>query len=117
MVQVDPFAVGTACFGGCLQELVHWYDAKTQLSSAKYDKLLRSARYWIVCGLMIIASGIGTWVWYYPESQTLRTYLLCGAAFPIVFKKLVSVFISRERKLGVRTDSESAPLRDYFSVA
>ncbi len=116
MATLDPVAIGTACFGACLQELVHWYDAKTKLSEKKYQKLLHSATYWIICILMIIGSGFGTWVWFYPESQSLRTYLLFGAAFPLLFKKLVSLFVSRETKLGFQKDDESSSIRNYFSV-
>jgi hypothetical protein len=113
---LDPTAIGTACFGACLQELMHWHEAKTKLSESKYKKLLHSASYWIICTLMVLGSGFGTWVWYYPESQSLRTYLLFGAAFPLLFKKLVSLFVSKETKLGVQKEAGSSSLRDYFSI-
>jgi hypothetical protein len=114
---LDTAAIGTACFGACLQELVYWYDAKTKLSQKKYQKLLHSVSYWIICVFMILGSGYGTWLWFYPESQSLRTYLLFGAAFPVLFKKLVSAFVSRETKLGLQKEDESSALRNYFSLA
>ena len=113
----QEFGISVAAFGAALQELYFWYAARTELSKSKYNSLLKSVRYWVVVALMVAASGFGTWVWFSPEQQAARTYLLMGAAFPIFFKKLVAAFISKETKLGAKTETTTASLRDYFAVS
>jgi hypothetical protein len=116
-VTIDYPAIEVATFGAVLQELVFWYDARTKLTELKYKKILRSPGYWIFGILMMVASGVGTWIWFDPDPQKPRTYLLMGAAFPILFKKLVAAFISKETKLGLTTEKEQPNVNTYFGAS
>jgi hypothetical protein len=109
-------AIEVAAFGAFLQELVFWWDARTRLAQSKYIKILRSPGYWFFGSLMILASGVGTSIWFDPDPQAPRTYLLMGAAFPIIFKKLVAAFISKETKLGVATEKDQSTIKTYFAA-
>jgi hypothetical protein len=40
-----------------------------------------------------------------------------GAAFPVLFKKLVSAFISKETKLGMTTEEEQSKVKTYFAAS
>jgi hypothetical protein len=106
--------VGT--FGAVLQELLFWYNAKTKLDTEEYRAILTSAHYWIVVTAMAIGSGIASYLWFSPEQQSARTYLLCGAAFPVLFKKAVDAFIPAQR-LGVEREAKKKVLQSYFKAA
>lgn len=110
-------AIEVAAFGAFLQELVFWYDARTKLTQTKYKKILCSPGYWFFAILMMLASGAGTWIWFDPDPQKPRTYLLMGAAFPVLFKKLVAAFISKETKLGMTTEEEQSQVKTYFAAS
>jgi hypothetical protein len=109
-------AILIAAFGALLQEVLFWYDARTKLSSTKYRTLLKSVGYWVVTLSMICASGVGSWLWFAPQIESTRTYLLLGAAFPIVFRKVVAAFIPKATKLGAR-ESDRVSAADYFALA
>ena|SRR5215831_11759121 len=101
--------MGIAALGAALQELVHWYTLRGRLSDPEYASEIRSASYWIITVLMILGAGAGTTAWYYDQSQhtTTREYLLMGAAFPTLFKKLVQALLvqqshQRGKQLGTR---------------
>ena len=110
-------AIAIATFGAFLQELVFWYDARTKLSQAKYRNILSSFGYWFFGVLMMLGSGAGTWIWFDPDPQKPRTYLLMGAAFPILFKKLVAAFMSKETKLGITAETEQSRAKSYFAAS
>jgi len=110
-------AIGVATFGAVLQELVFWYDARTKLSETKYKSILCSPGYWLFAIAMMLASGVGSWIWFDPDPQRARTYLLMGAAFPVIFKKLVASFISKETKLGLRTEEKRSKSETYFAAS
>jgi hypothetical protein len=110
-------AILIGAFGAFLQELLFWYDARTKLTAAKYRALFKSAGYWVITPLMIAASGVGSWLWFEPNGQSARTYLLLGAAFPIVFKKVVAAFIPRATKLGAQRETERVSAVDYLGLA
>ena len=114
---IDYPAIEVAAFGAFLQELVFWHDARTKLIQAKYKTILRSPGYWIFAILMMLSSGAGTWIWFDPDPQKPRTYLLMGAAFPVLFKKLVAAFISKGTKLGLNTDAELSKVKTYFAAS
>lgn len=97
-----------ASLGAGIQELAYWYEIKEKISAEKYQSLIRSPSYWLVVILMILASGIGTAIWYVEQPQVLRTYLLTGAAFPLVLKKAIAVTLLGEKtKLGPEKISRS----------
>jgi hypothetical protein len=110
-------AIEIAAFGAFLQELFYWYDARTKLFQAKYKAILASPGYWLFAAAMIFASGVGTWIWFDPDPQKPRTYLLMGAAFPVIFKKLVTAFISKNTKLGATVAGGGSKAKDYFAAS
>ena len=110
-------AVEVSAFGAFLQELVFWYDARAKLAQVRYKAILYSPGYWILAILMLLSSGAGTWIWFDPDPQRPRTYLLMGAAFPVLFKKLVAAFISKETKLGLSNDAEQSRVKTYFAAS
>jgi hypothetical protein len=112
---VTPILVGS--FGALLQEILFWYEARTKLSAPKYSALLRSGAYWFITVLMILGAGIGTWLWFEPATESTRTYLLLGAAFPIIFKKVVAAFIPKATKLGAQEKPGHVNAIDYFGMA
>ena len=107
-----------AAFGASLQELVTWYNLRNTLSSDEHRELLHSAAYWAITVLMILASGIGTWIWYNGEKHPLRECLLAGAAFPLLVKKGVSAVIGGgETKLGrLAEGDDSSPARAKLAL-
>ena len=111
------FSISVGTFGAVLQELLFWYNAKTKLDTEEYKAILTSTRYWIVVTAMAIGSGIAAYIWFTPEQQAARTYLLFGAAFPVLFKKAVDAFIPRQAKLGTTKEAEKQPLTNYFRAA
>jgi len=116
-VTINYPAIEIAAFGALLQELAFWYDARSKLTQAKYKKILHSFGYWFFGILMTLASGAGTWIWFDPDPQKPRTYLLMGAAFPVLFKKLVAAFISKETKLGLTSEEEQPALKSYLAAS
>jgi hypothetical protein len=111
---LHDMAIGT--IGAILQELLFWYNAKAKLDTAEYGAILKSLRYWSVVIAMCVGSGIASYFWFSPEQQTARTYLLFGAAFPVLFKKAVDAFISAgPTQLG--TAGGQKVLTEYFKAA
>ncbi len=111
------FAISIGTFGAVLQELLYWYSARTKLNTEEYKAILTSTGYWVVVTAMAIGSGIAAFVWFTPEQQAARTYLLFGAAFPVLFKKAVDAFIPRQTKLGTTEQAKKQPLRNYFRAS
>ena len=112
---LSDIAIGT--FGAILQELLFWYNARTKLDTEEYRAILTSARYWVVVTAMGIGSGIAAHVWFSPNQQAARTYLLFGAAFPVLFKKAVDAFIPAQTHLGAAAETKQRVLRNYFKAA
>ncbi len=98
MSDVQIVCIGS--FGALLQELSNWHSAKTKLSNKTYQKLMNSPAYWVVVGLNALASGLGTWLWFYDGGQRPATYLVFGAAFPLILKKAVSAYQERPITFG-----------------
>jgi len=66
---------------------------------------------------MAVGSGIASYVWFSPDRQAARTYLLFGAAFPVLFKKAVDAFIPAQTRLGTKEEAKKKVLKNYFKAA
>jgi hypothetical protein len=108
-------AVGT--FGAILQELLFWHNAKTKLGTEEYRAILASPGYWIVVAAMAIGSGVASYLWFSNDQQAARTYLIFGAAFPVLFKKAVDAFIPTQTQLGAKEEAKKGILQNYFNAA
>jgi hypothetical protein len=97
-----------AAFGSAVQEIIHLYDLRNSLHEDT-STFLKSWKYWTITLMMIIVSGIGTWV-LYGDNLTIKSVIfILGAAFPLLFKKLVAgAATSNETKLG------GFSIQDYF---
>jgi hypothetical protein len=117
------FGIAVGTFGAVLQELLFWYNAKDKLESQEYRAIIASAKYWIVVSAMAVGSGIAAYLWFSPDQQAARTYLLVGAAFPVLFKKSVDAFIrSPGTPLGAtaeekQRDAKKKILKNYFKAS
>jgi Na+-transporting methylmalonyl-CoA/oxaloacetate decarboxylase beta subunit len=110
-----PILIGS--FGALLQEILFWYEARTKLSAGKYRALLKSVGYWVTTALMVVGAGVGSWMWFEPATQNPKTYLFVGAAFPIIFKKVVAALIPKATHLGAQNQPENISAADYFDLA
>ncbi|MCA1511100.1 hypothetical protein [Bradyrhizobium sp. NBAIM01] len=98
-----------ATFGATAQELLHWYDLRGKLASKRLRALIYSKEYWIITILVIMVSPLCCWFLFGGGAVSDQTAFLAGAAFPLVFKKGVSAFASKDQVvLG------DASIRDYF---
>jgi hypothetical protein len=112
-----PFAIAVGTFGAILQELLFWYNARTKLETDEYRAILASLRYWIVVTVMAAGSGVAAYLWFAPGAQGGRTYLLFGAAFPVLFKKAVDAFIPAQTRLGAKEEIKKKVLHNYFKAS
>ncbi len=94
MESVIPICV--AAFGAGFQELLYWYELREKLHHKKYDELMKSRRYWIAIALWVIACGFGTVLWFHPDGQPLRTYMVAGAAFPALLKRAAGAYAAKK---------------------
>ena len=113
---IDYRPLLAAILGAALQELVHWYDIRNTLTQKRYVTLLRSPAYWLITALMVLGSSLGTWIWLDGENQSLRTFLITGAAFPLILKKAVSA-IRNGQHLGAEKPSTTTVVASYFAPA
>ena len=90
----------TACIGAAAQEAIWWYNARFQLSEARYAQTLRSLSYWLILLTFIGISGICTMLWFSGESPSSRTVLVMGASLPLMFKQGLKA--QSRRHLGSR---------------
>lgn len=118
MAKQDVFFLLVGTFGAFIQELVHWYSLRNNLSCPKYKRLLNSSTYWMITVAMIVSSGLGAWLWYYDQPHSPRDYLLAGAAFPLILKKAVVAWTSGQKEvLGVEEKESAVSIfKDYFGV-
>jgi len=56
--------IAVAMLGAALQEFVYWYDMRSKLDAAKYQRMMHSKVYWFITVGMMWLSGFGTWAWY-----------------------------------------------------
>jgi len=107
VVNLHWTAVWPAMLGAAFQELLYWYQLRGQLTSAQNQVLLRSPIYWAITCAMIVASGFGTAIFYGDRVKAIDGLCILGAAFPLIFKKLVNA--APEHSLG-----DWNPARTYF---
>ena len=103
--------------GSAALEVLHWFDLREKLDLQRHRKLLRSPGYWIITVLTGMVGGLVTLVLF--NGQGAAKLLLAGAAFPVLFRKLVTTLASRKHAMlgdDVLPERGSA-LRDYFTVA
>ena len=96
--------------GAVMQELMHWRDRHQRIPHTEYDQ--NKQGYWLLSVLMILGSTVGTWFWFDDVTEAKRSFLLMGAAFPLIFKKAVAAFESKDLRFG-KGDKPSA-VRTYF---
>jgi hypothetical protein len=116
---ITPFFL--AAFGAVIQEVGHWYELRKNLALKRYQQLIHSSAYWVITFAMTVCSGAGTAIWWYGETHTPKDYLVMGVAFPIIFKKAVSVFARKPLQLGVEPKPDSSQtfgqaVKSYFNV-
>lgn len=79
-----------ASFGAFCQEVIHWFELRTKLTTKKVRALVGSKWYWIITVLTICISGLGVFLLFYDQIPDKRNIqFLMGASFPLIFKKLV----------------------------
>jgi len=100
-----------AAFGAFAFEVVQWYDLRAKLSAKKYQKLIRSKGYWIITVLMMIVGSGGAAILFL-DRLAAPEMMVAGAAFPTLFKKLVSAFKPTGVRLG---EAEKPSILDYFT--
>jgi hypothetical protein len=76
--------------GALLHELVYLYGIKGRLQQKQFKTIFSYPSYWIIVCAMTLGSGLAGYFWFAPDVQPLRTYLLFGAAFPILFKRAMT---------------------------
>lgn len=77
--------------GGALQEVLHRADLLRRLPTKREKALLRAKSYWVLAVLVAAAGGAFAVAWASAGAPTnLFQPLLIGAAFPSLFKKVVS---------------------------
>lgn len=97
-------------FGAILQELLHWYGLRNNLSEKNYSQLLTSISYWVITGLVIIITPVAVVIWFSGKVDVLSPgdFLILGAAFPTLFKSIVArVSEQGEVRLGADTSPDT----------
>ena len=90
-----------AAFGSTVQEVIHLYDLRNKLHLEEMSPILKSWKYWAITVSMIIVSGVGTWILYGDNLVIKSVIFILGAAFPLLFKKLVAGATNKkETELG-----------------
>lgn len=103
-----------AAFGSAMQEVIHLYDLRTTLHMPDTSAILKHWQYWAITLTMIIVSGVGTWL-LYGDSLTIKSVIvILGAAFPLIFKKLVATAGNNPPPPKGIAPSRSFTIRDYF---
>lgn len=90
-----------AMFGAFVQEFSYWYEKRKELNTDEYKRLITSKEYWIIAIMMVVISGIGTYLLFKDELLGKeKAIFIIGAAFPMIFKKAVKVTRNGEPELG-----------------
>jgi hypothetical protein len=111
----DLFVSLVALLGAAIQETVHWYTLRTKLTQSEHRRTLRSLPYWGATLAMALLSAAGTWAWFHGEAQPARTYLLVGAAFPLILKKAIGALVS-DGRVGFGNKAQDASwIRSYLA--
>lgn len=97
-----------AAFGSAAQEVIHLYDLRNTFHE-ETSIFLKSWKYWAISLTMIIISGVGTWI-LYGDNLTIKSIVfILGAAFPLLFKKLVAGATTKGQ-----TELGGFSIKDYF---
>jgi hypothetical protein len=95
MTPLDPiYFMSISCFGAISQEVLHWYNLRNRLSKKENATLIKSKYYWIITILLVLTSGVGTWILFSDQTDKNAIIYILGAAFPMIFKKLVETRIT-----------------------
>jgi len=108
--------VWPAAAGALAQEVLHWYRLRTRLERPEYQRLLRSRAYWVITAAMIAMSSFGTALIYGTRSAGADELFVLGAAFPMIFKKLVAAAGERAAASDALEKPRSS-WRAYLGVA
>ncbi len=100
-----------ASFGAFCQEILHWFELRNKLDNEENKKIFKSFYYWLITLLMIAVSGMGTMIPFYEPSLQNRIPFILGAAFPLIFKKLIDA--TQKRDLGSKMKSNPT-FQDVF---
>ena len=116
----DTTFILIAAFGALVQEIIHLYDLRKTLGE-ETSTFLKSWKYWAITLVMIVVSGIGTWVLYHEtlnnDDLNIKSVVFTlGAAFPLIFKKTVGGFVERggTTPLASLVSPKSFSFADYF---
>jgi hypothetical protein len=85
-----------AGFGAVCIEAIHWYELRNKLEEQDTKNIMMSKYYWMITFIMIVISGIGTYILFYEPTIKNSIPFVLGAAFPLIFKKAVVAFQSRD---------------------
>ena len=70
-----------AALGSVALEIAHWYNVRDQVDSDKYQKLMRSKRYWVPTALMTLLGAVVVPI-YLGTGLRPDQFFAAGAAFP-----------------------------------
>jgi hypothetical protein len=100
-----------ATFGAVCQEVLYWYELRNKLDDETIREVLYSKSYWIITLLMIVISGIGTWILFYDEATKKSIPFVMGASFPLLFKKIVQTTVSSKSSNKRKTVKTAPPAK------
>jgi hypothetical protein len=100
-------AIGIGSFGAFTAEVLHLYELRVHLNNQRFRRQLRSYAHWLVTLLMIVASGVGTWIVFEGAPPNMRACFITGITFPLLVKRLVAVV--SEKPHSPPTASPGAP--------
>lgn len=87
MIAEGGYAIfGIGCAGGAVAEVLHWWNLREAPQLPAYA---RSALYWLLTFLMILAGGFVAWV-YFGERAEAIIALHVGLSTPLILQKLVT---------------------------
>jgi hypothetical protein len=106
------WSFGAALFGGIFQEVLHWWYLRTRLTTRRYAARLKNKGYWIITSIVVLMSAIGV-AWFYGSRLEHLEVAILGAAFPEIFRKLVTAAKQQNVTLGSGEHENAIDL--YFS--
>jgi len=115
--QIEHFVLAFTfgCAGAIIQEIAHWWELRFTLHHKKYDTLIRSRVYWVVVVLFALSGGLFTVGWFYDGVTDPKTFMLTGAAFPLILKQGAASAVNAKRlTLGQPKGPERSPMLEYF---
>lgn len=106
------WSFAAALFGGIFQEVLHWWYLRTRLTTRHYKARLKSKGYWIITSIVVIMSAIGV-AWFYGSRLEHLEVAILGAAFPEIFRKLVTA--AKQQNVTLGADNNVSAIDLYFS--